>query len=241
MKPIYDITAFTMLDYVDHTACVVWFAGCNFRCPYCHNPDIVTCGKGSKTVDEVFDFLKTRVGKLEAVVLSGGECTLYPDIVDFARKVKAMGFKVKMDTNGTRPKTVKTMVEESLVDFIALDYKAPEAKFYEVTKSHRFNDFAETLRYLCSKEAQMKSNGQLSNAKLFEVRTTVHTDLLNEEDVDTIREDLDKNGYCNTYYVQNFMNREEGTLGDLPEQRTELNTSSITETPKKVKVKLRNF
>lgn len=228
LLPVYDITPFTMLDYADHMACIIWFTGCNFRCDYCHNPDIVKSGRGTKSIDDVMAFLKSRIGRLEAVVLSGGECTLFPNIIQFARDVKSLGFKVKMDTNGTRPCVVKQMVEEGLVDFIALDYKAPEAKFYDVTRSKKWNFYQQTLEFLCSKKLVP-----------FEVRTTVHTGLLNENDLKQITNDLNNKGYEGSYYVQNYRHQEV-TLGGLEEQRVKLGISKI-EAGDSFKIRYRNF
>lgn len=227
--PIYNITPFTMLDFPDKAACIIWFSGCNMRCPYCHNPDIVRAGgKGRMSIDDVFDFLKKREGLLDGVVLSGGEATLYPDIIDFARQIKAMGFAVKLDTNGTRPKIVKQLVEENLVDYIALDYKAPRAKIKEVTSIDKFDEFEETVSFLC---------GQ--NKTPFEVRTTVHTDLLNEGDILEIAEDLKDKHYTGTYYVQNFQGNDE-TLKNLPEQAGQLDIRQLTAAAA-ITINCRNF
>ncbi|MDR0762368.1 MAG: radical SAM protein, partial [Campylobacteraceae bacterium] len=99
LKPIFDITPFTMLDYPEHLSCIVWFAGCNMRCSYCYNPHIVL-GEGNIGIDELLNFLRTRAGRLEGVVLSGGECTLYPELPKLCREIKELGFKIKLDTNG---------------------------------------------------------------------------------------------------------------------------------------------
>ncbi len=123
-KSVYDITKFTTLDYQDHLACILWFAKCNMRCSYCYNAKIVD-GEGVLKNQEVFNFLQSRIGKLDAVVLSGGECTLNPDIVEFCQEIRDLGFKIKIDTNGLNPDIIKDLIDFSLVDFIALDYKAP--------------------------------------------------------------------------------------------------------------------
>lgn len=85
--PIYSVTPFTMLDFPERTACIIWFSGCNMRCSYCHNPQIVK-GKGRGDVEQVLDFLKKRQGLLDGVVLSGGEASAYPGLPDFIRQVK---------------------------------------------------------------------------------------------------------------------------------------------------------
>lgn len=227
--PLYDITPFTMLDFPDHTACIVWVAGCNMRCAYCHNPEIVRAGPGQKTPEEIFAFLEKRKGLLDGVVLSGGEATLYPEIVLFARHIKQMGYKVKLDTNGTRPKIVRQLLEEQLVDYIALDYKAPPEKFQIVTGTNRPLPFRDTLTLLCEQR-------QIP----FEVRTTIHTDLLDEQDVAAIIADLDSLKYHGTYYVQNYRDNDGHTLGCLATPKRAFNPALLP-APKNFTVQWRNF
>ena len=139
--PIVDITSFTFQDFPGHTACIIWFAGCNFRCPYCHNPEFITGNMPKIPEEKVFEFLKSRVGLLEGVVLSGGECCLFNEVYDFVKKIKALGFLVKIDTNGTNTKLIKSMVNDKLIDFVALDYKAPKNKFVSIAGIDKFDDF----------------------------------------------------------------------------------------------------
>ena len=104
-KPLYDITPFTTLDYPEHLAAIFWFARGNMRCTYCYNRDIVF-GEGERSEDEAIAFLKSRTGMLEAVVLSGGEATLYGGLPAFCARIRAEGFKIKLDTNGLNPTMV---------------------------------------------------------------------------------------------------------------------------------------
>ncbi|MGE3613975.1 MAG: anaerobic ribonucleoside-triphosphate reductase activating protein, partial [Sulfurimonas sp.] len=127
-KVIYDLTTFTHVDYPDHLSCIVWFSGCNMRCDYCYNKDIVFAKDGKYSYDDILDFLKTRVGLLEAVVLSGGEATSH-ELLPFCREIKKLGFKIKLDTNGTNFSTIKELLDANLLDYVALDYKAPKDKF----------------------------------------------------------------------------------------------------------------
>jgi pyruvate formate lyase activating enzyme len=108
---------------------VVFTQGCNFRCPYCHNPELVR--PFGELMDEggVLAFLKTRTRYLDGVVISGGEPTLVPDLDEYARKLKGLGYLVKLDTNGSSPETVKSLVERHLVDYVALDLKADPAAY----------------------------------------------------------------------------------------------------------------
>ena len=200
-KAVFDITKFTTLDFKDHLACIFWFAKCNMRCSYCYNANIVH-GEGTLTNKELLDFLKLRIGKLDGVVLSGGECTLCPDIVELCEEIKELGFKIKIDTNGLNPDILEELIDFGLVDFIALDYKAPSSKFKQITKNSHVEKFYKTLDMLIDKKFP------------FETRTTVHTDLLQEDDINTIIEDLNKRNYTGTYFLQNYLHVE-NTIGSI--------------------------
>ncbi len=227
--PIYSVTPFTMLDFPDHTACIVWFSGCNMRCPYCHNPALVM-GKGRGSVDQVMAFLEKRKGLLDGVVLTGGEASIYPGLPDFIRDVKAMGYEIKLDTNGLRPEIIGSFLEEGFLDYIALDYKAPPAKFEDVTGVDKYEDFAKTLSLLCGQDKVE-----------FELRTTVHTSLMDEDDIAFIIKDLEKHGYKGTYYVQNYIaDNDRPTLGMIEDQKRILDIESLP-TPKGFKIDFRNF
>lgn len=204
--PFYAITPFTMLDFPDRTACILWLAGCNMRCSYCHNPQIVL-GHGQIRINYVLRFLKSRRGLLDGVVFSGGEATIWLGLAGFMAQVKRLGFAIKLDTNGLRPDVVGRLLEEKLLDQVALDYKAPQAYFRKVTATTAFNRFERTLNLLCAQ-----------NKVPFEVRTTVHENLLGEEDVLAIARDLASRGYRSTFSIQQAISGEDRpTLGDLPE------------------------
>ena len=141
-KPISYITPFTLLDYPHKSACILWYVGCNMRCLYCYNPEIVL-GKGTISFDEVKQFLQKRKGLLDAVVFSGGECLIHKNIVEHIRELKELGFLIKVDTNGSKPFVLKQLLEENLVDYVALDFKALPKKFENITKSNLFKPFEE--------------------------------------------------------------------------------------------------
>jgi pyruvate formate lyase activating enzyme len=227
MLPIVDITKFTFQDFPDKMACIIWFAGCNFRCPYCHNPDFIIKKYQYISENNVFDFLKERKGFIDGVVLSGGECTLSNELYNFAKKIKEMGFLVKVDTNGTNFELIKKMIDDKIIDFIALDYKAPKNKFLSITKIDKFDEFSKTLDFLISSCIDM------------EIRTTVHTKLLNEEDINRIIDDLASKNYQKTYYIQNFRNDNKYTLGNIGEQDRILKKDLIK--GKNFKISFRNF
>lgn len=192
-NPIYDITPFTLLDYPDKTACIIWYAGCNMRCGYCYNPDIVL-GKGKISIEEVLQFLNSRKGLLDGVVMSGGECTMHPSLTDFALEVKALGMEVKIDTNGSRPEVLKKLYENNTLDYVALDFKATPQKFHSITKSDLFSPFEKSLSFL------------IDNNIPFEVRTTVHSKQLTSHDICKMRDYLHEKGYKGTYFLQHYVN-----------------------------------
>ncbi len=125
---------FSMIDYPGKTCAIVFTVGCNFRCPYCHNPELQD-GVGCQIWNEedVLNFLETRKGKLDAVTITGGEPTLHDDLPDFLRKIKAMGFLIKLDSNGTRPRMLKKIFKEGLVDYHAMDIKGSYEKYSMVS------------------------------------------------------------------------------------------------------------
>ncbi|MBN7801894.1 anaerobic ribonucleoside-triphosphate reductase activating protein [Algoriphagus aestuariicola] len=204
-RPVFSISPFTLLDFPDRMACILWFAGCNMRCTYCYNPEIVL-GKGKLSWDDVREFLLTRIGMLDGVVFSGGECTIHPQIIPFAREVKRMGFEVKIDTNGSRPDVLETLIQENLVDFAALDFKGMPGNYWKITRSHLFKPFEKSLKIL------------LGSSVRFEVRTTVHPDLLNYQELDEMEKWLREKGFSGTFYLQLFRGDKE-TLGDLTQTR----------------------
>ncbi len=202
-KVIYDFTPFTHLDYPNHLACIVWFSGCNMRCDYCYNKDIVFAKDGVYSYKEVLQFLKTRQRLLEAVVLSGGEASSY-NLVEFCQEIKKLGFKIKLDTNGTNYLNIKELLDLELLDYVALDYKAPKDKFTKITHSTRYDDFSNTLDMLIQSPVE------------FEARTTIHSDLLNISDVNMIIKDLVSRGYKNKYYLQEFLDTKT-SIGNIGE------------------------
>ena len=191
-KVIYDLTKFTHLDYKDHLSCIVWFSSCNMRCDYCYNKDIVFSKEGRYSYIDILKFLKTRVGLLDAVVLSGGEATSH-SLVEFCKEIKKLGFKIKLDTNGTNFLEIKKLVDLNLLDFLALDYKATKLKFSKITHSNKYNYFSKTLDFLI--DASLN----------FEARTTLHNDLLNEDDINEIIDDLKSRAYKGKYFIQEFL------------------------------------
>ena len=140
------------------------------RCLYCYNPEIVL-GKGKLTFQHALDFLHTRKNLLDAVVFSGGECLLHKNCLEFIATVKKMGFLVKIDTNGSKPKVLQALLQQKTIDYVALDFKSLPNTFEKITQSNLFDTFEQSLELL------------LSHSVPFEVRTTIHSDLISKENL----------------------------------------------------------
>ena len=121
----------TLLDYPGKIACTVFLPGCNLRCPFCHNASLVLPDRLQPlmTQDELLEFLSTRTRKLEGVCVSGGEPTLHHDLPELLRQIRSLGFSVKLDTNGTRPTMLQTILDEGLADYVAMDIKNAPDKY----------------------------------------------------------------------------------------------------------------
>ena len=113
----------SLIDYPSKISCVLFTSGCNFRCPYCHNPDLVRPPFQSTPVEAIFEFLERRKSLLDGVVITGGEPTLHDDLPDFCSRIKSMGYFVKLDTNGSRPSVIQALIKKKQIDYIAMDVK----------------------------------------------------------------------------------------------------------------------
>lgn len=194
----------TLVDYPGRLACTVFLSGCNFRCPFCYSKELVLENeiRNHPNISEnsFFDFLNERRGMLEGVVVCGGEPTIHKEaLVDFVRKIKKLGYLIKLDTNGTDPETVKRMIDEKLVDYVAMDIKAPLIKEkYENACGMKFD--VEKIKETVS---LLKDSGID-----YEFRTTVVPGIHTEEDILKIAEQISP---ANKYYLQKFRG-EKGTI-----------------------------
>jgi pyruvate formate lyase activating enzyme len=129
------LVRFTLIDYPGKVAAVIFTQGCLFRCHYCHNPSLVISSMPTKGFEEeeIFSFLHSRRKKLDGIVITGGEPTLHSDLPEFLEKIKKLGFLVKLDTSGVFPEKLENLLEKKLVDYIAMDIKAPLEKYPSVT------------------------------------------------------------------------------------------------------------
>lgn len=164
----------TLLDFPGKVACTVFLQGCNLRCPFCHNSELLP-GKAEPLMNEAdfYAFLRKRQGLLDGVCVSGGEPTLQPELPRFLERIKALGYSVKLDTNGTRPQIIKALVAQNLVDYIAMDVKNSPACYGQTTgiDAVKIEDIEESLRFLISGEVD------------YELRTTLVEPLHTEQSV----------------------------------------------------------
>lgn len=126
------VQKFSLLDYPDKISAIIFTSGCNFRCGYCHNPELFS-SNSEWDEEKVLQFLNTRQGKLDGVVITGGEPTIHKGLPEFIKKIKSLNFSVKLDTNGTNPHMLKDLVQSNLIDYVAMDIKAPLSKYKMIT------------------------------------------------------------------------------------------------------------
>ena len=164
----------SLIDYPGLICATFFLQGCNFKCSYCHNPELVDTRLFQPCIkeNEVLDFLNTRKGKLDAMVVTGGEPTIHDDLESFIKKIKKMGFAVKLDTNGSQPQVIKTLLDEKLLDFIAMDIKAPLEKYKSVVKVPvNADSIKESIQLI------------LKSKITYEFRTTIVESQLEEKDI----------------------------------------------------------
>ena len=170
---------FTLIDFPGRPAAVIFTQGCNFRCCYCHNPELVYPHLFTETAaqEEIMAFLKRRQGSLEGVVISGGEPTLFDDLPAFMAQIKALGYALKLDTNGTRPDMLQELVDKKLVDYIAMDLKAPLEKYSLITG-------VETNPSILTRSMDIIRQSGVE----YEFRTTYDKDVLTDADIEALKQ-----------------------------------------------------
>lgn len=190
----------TITDFPENVACILFLKGCNFRCPYCHNSELIDYKIDDNYIlkEEVFDFLKKRQGILDGVVISGGEPTVNKDLPKLIKEIRDLGFKIKLDTNGTNPQMLKELLEDGLIDYVAMDIKNVQTKYLETAG-------------LSEKNVQILENVQKSIDILkksnvdHEFRTTIMKNYHNIEDLEEINKLIGKD---EKYFIQNFEDSE---------------------------------
>lgn len=232
---IHGLNKLTLLDYPGHMACLIFTGACNYRCPFCHNASLVLNPNSQPAIseEEIFAFLQSRKGILEGVCISGGEPTLQADLPEFIRKIRAMGFHVKLDTNGSRPGILKALLDEGLLDYVSMDIKNAPAKYLttigipaettgasgpteEVPTSDSSSDCTPAdnctsstsipgFDNLITDSVRQSAELLIQSGIPYEFRTTVVKELHSKEDLLTIGNWL--NG-AKAYYLQSFRDSE---------------------------------
>lgn len=183
----------SLIDYPGFICAVIFLQGCNFRCSYCHNPELVDSSlfKSCLKENDLMEFLDSRRGKLDAISITGGEPTIQEKLPSFISQIKKMGFAVKMDTNGSSPEVIRYLIAEKLLDYIAMDIKAPFDKYKEITNTNVNHDFIrESIKIILK-------------AKIpYEFRTTIVQSQLDENDILNIGKLI--NG-ASRYVLQKFV------------------------------------
>ena len=193
---LHGLQKMTLLDFPGHVACTVFLGGCDFRCPFCHNFELVDGTAPAVMEDrEFFSFLEKRHGLLDGVAITGGEPCLHPDLPAFIRKIREMGFGVKLDTNGDHPTLLRELLREGLVDYVAMDIKNSPSRYAETVglESLDLTPVRESVRIL------------MEGAADYEFRTTVVDELHGEDDFRAIGEWIRG---AKRYFLQPFTDRD---------------------------------
>ncbi len=195
LKPIFaGIQKFSTIDDNDNLSIILFTGGCNFRCKYCYNLDFVIPSKIKfLSINKICEILEKRKGLVESIVICGGEPTLHKNIINWLKYIKDLGYRIKFDTNATNYKIIKEIIDKNLVDFFSIDYKAPNKKYEQITQTKlNENTFLKTISLIISSKIE------------YEFRTTVHSDLLNETDINQIIDEL-KKLKAKAFYLQNYL------------------------------------
>ncbi|WP_349945251.1 anaerobic ribonucleoside-triphosphate reductase activating protein [Lacrimispora sp. BS-2] len=187
----------TLLDFPGHVAATIFLGGCNFRCPFCHNSELI--GSEAKSIfseEEILGFLNKRKGILEGVCITGGEPTLAEDLEPFIRKIRDLGYLIKLDTNGYRPEVLKSLVLKGLLDYVAMDIKAGRENYHKAAgvKGLKIKDIEESAAFL------------LDGTLPFEFRTTAVKGIHSLRDFADIGKWL---AGCPHYYLQNYVDSDQ--------------------------------
>lgn len=211
-----------MVDFDGYISCTVFTPGCNFRCPFCHNAALVTNEAQEIPESEVFDYLEKRKGLVDAVCITGGEPTLQPDLEDFIVRVRALGYKVKLDSNGTNPALLSRLIERGLLDYVAMDIKSDFDSYEEVIavpSSALLPKIRESVALLKASPID------------FEFRTTAIAEYHSEKNYAAIAE-IVRGG--KRFYIQKFKDGEnnltQGLLHELPKEEAEKFLAEVRKT-----------
>ncbi|SFI14534.1 pyruvate formate lyase activating enzyme [Tindallia magadiensis] len=189
----------SLIDYPGHLSTVIFLRGCNFKCSYCHNAELLSFDGVQIERQKMMDELITRRSFIDSVVISGGECTLSEDLRGFIQEIKSIGYGVKLDTNGTKPDIIEPLIKEGFIDYIAMDIKAPPEKYDQVTG-------------VCVNLDAINKSIQViqDHMKNYEFRTTVSPEILTETEVLKIADWISG---AKKYVLQNFRDNENVLCG----------------------------
>ncbi|HOA43274.1 MAG TPA: anaerobic ribonucleoside-triphosphate reductase activating protein, partial [Bacillota bacterium] len=186
----------SLIDYPGKASTVFFLGGCNFRCGYCHNSELVQGYGNEIDPEELFDFLKKRKRFLDGVCISGGEPTLHKELPEFVKEIKELGLAVKLDTNGTEPDMLRDLIEKGLVDYVAMDIKGPAYKYEQIARSPvNLGNIKESAKLL--------TDARSREGFSCEFRTTVCRELLSAEDIERMIAEYPE---APPWYLQRFYN-----------------------------------
>lgn len=214
---IHGLNKTTLLDYPEHVACTVFCGSCNLRCPFCQNADLVLNPTSQPSVSEedFFEFLRKRRNMLEGVCITGGEPTLQKDLTAFIRKIKDLGLLVKLDTNGYRPDVLSSLLEQHLVDYVAMDLKSSKAGY---AKACGMKDFDLSA---IERSVSLLMQGSIP----YEFRTTVVRELHTADDFADIASRIKG---CRAYFLQSYTESDAVLHYALPEEERSIGVSRLS-------------
>ncbi len=219
----------SLVDYDGHISCTVFTSGCNFACPFCHNSGLVTHLSDSFiATNEVMEHIIRRKGIIDSVVVSGGEPTLQPDLYDFIKDIKKLGVLVKLDTNGTNLEVLKKLIEDKLIDYVAIDIKNSPAKYnLTIDKTINLDNLKKTIDYVVNSGID------------YEFRTTIVRELHDINDMDGIGKLIPN---AKKYYLQRFVDSGDCIANELHDIPKEEITDYLTRIQKYIpNAKLRGY
>ena len=189
---MFGLQKLTLLDYPEKVACTVFCSGCNFRCPFCHNPALATGNESilDYSFSDIISFLESRIKKLDGICITGGEPLLYEETIELAERAKRMGFQVKIDTNGSNPERLRTVIEKRIADYIAMDIKNAPEKYEMTSGSKMLEQVKESVSYLLQDKVD------------YEFRTTVTGNLHTAADFEKIGKWI---AGAKRYFLQKFV------------------------------------
>ena len=215
----------TLIDYPDKLACTIFLFGCNFRCGFCHNPELVLSDKPKKEYKEkeILDFLKQRKKYLDAVCITGGEPLVNSDLPELLKKIKELGFLIKMDTNGSNPNELKKLIDKKLINYIAMDIKADKDN-YNVLAGVKvdINRIEESMKII------------INSGLNYEFRTTVIKGYHNPEKLKKIGKWINSFGNAKKYVIQNFIPRQGKLIDEKFEKIIPFDDNELEEMKKAV-------